>query len=221
MINISDTVMQVLNEDEVAQEALRAGVLNFSAYAQNIQGRVADLAMKPVKKGTIVVALTRMKKSIEVGSKLRQNIEIENLSVKSSLSVYTYEKTLEIQRKMAVLHPFLLPINDLVSLTEGGSEVTIIVADKSSETISSHFSATPISQYSNVSAITVQFLKKFAKTPNFLYSLFSVLASKRINIIEVVSTYTEITFIVAKEDMADTLSAFNTYFIRKEDHENK
>ena len=219
MINISDTVMHVLNEDEVALEALREGLLNFSAYAEKINARIADLAMKPVKKGTIVVALTRMKKGIKEAPTLRQPIQIENLSVKSSLSVYTYEKTLEIQRKIAVLHPFSLPINDLVSITEGSSEVTIVVADKSSQVLKKHFSVNPLVQYSDVAAITVQFMKKFATTPNFLYSLFSVLASKRINIIEVVSTYTEMTFIVKKEDMTSTVSAFNTYFVRKDENE--
>jgi aspartokinase len=219
MINISDTVSQVLHEDEVAQEALREGLLNFSAYAEKIQARIADLAMKPVKKGTIVVALTRIRNGMKEAPSLRQSVQFENLSVKSSLSVYTFEKTLEIQRKIAVLHPFLLPLNDLISITEGSSEVTIVVADKSSEMLKKHFSVDPLVQYSDAAAITVQFLKKFATTPNFLYSVFSILASKRINIIEVVSTYTEMTFIVKKEDMTGTLSAFNRYFVRKEIHE--
>jgi len=48
--------------------------------------------------------------------------------------------------------------------------------------------------------------------PNVFYVLFSALAAKRIVILEVVSTFTEITFLVKRDDMEQTLAALNTYF---------
>ena len=57
MIKASETVENILLKDELALESLRAGILNLSAYAQKIHPEVVRQALKPVRKGTIVVAL--------------------------------------------------------------------------------------------------------------------------------------------------------------------
>jgi aspartokinase len=220
MINVADKVSRVIRQDEIASEALRGGLLNLSAYADTIHDQIEDLTKKPVKRGTIVVALARLKKKYTKLPSLRPQIQVTNISVKSALRVLTYEKTLEIQRKIAVLHPFLLPMNDLVSVTEGNSEVTVVVAEKSAIVLKKHFDLKPKSEYSHVVAVTVQFSEKFANTTNFVYGLLSTLAAKRINLIEVVSTFTEISFIVNKEDMAETMGAFQAYFIKEPIHES-
>ena len=209
MINVSLKVGEIIRRDEVALEALRGGILNLSAYADKIHKEVETLTKKPVKRGTIVVALARMKKELVKAPPLSPSIEISNISIKSGLNAYTYEKTLDIERKIAMLHPFLLPLNDLFSITEGPSEITIIFADKSKDLINRHFSITPLVMYHDAAAITVQFPEKYADVPNFLYAIFSKLATLRINLWEVVSTHTEISFIVKKEDMTKVVETFH------------
>lgn len=215
MITITQAVSQLILQDELASEALREDLLNLSAYADKIHKRVENLTFKDVKRGTIVVALTRIKKNLAKLPPLYPEIEINNLSVKSSLYAFTYEKTLDIQRKIAVLHPFLLPMNDLFSITEGPSEVTIVFAEKSEELIKKHFSTRPKVEFRDIVAVTVQFRMEVARIPNFFYGLFSTLAGKRINIIEIVSTFTEISFIVGKDAMEETMKSLNVYFIKK------
>ncbi len=218
MINVSLKVGEIIWRDEVALEALRGGLLNLSAYADTIHKEVETLTHKEVKRGTIVVALARMRGELAKVPPLSPAIEITNISTKSGLNAYTYEKTLDIQRKIAMLHPFLLPLNDLFSITEGPSEITIVFADKSKKLINKHFSINPIIDYHDVVAISVQFPEKYADVPNFLYAVFSKLATLRINLWEVVATHTEISFIVKKEDMTGVMETFNVYLL-KENHE--
>lgn len=215
MIKVTDTVLELIQADELARETLRAGLLNLSAYADKIKKNVENLTLKEVKKGTIVVALSRIKGNLTAGPLQTPEIQINNLSVKSSLCVYTYEKTADTQRKIAVLNPFLLPMNDLFSVTEGQSEITIIFAEKSKELIENHFQIKPKSKYEDAVSISVQFSKKFADQPNFLYGLLRSLAAKRINLIEIVSTFTEITFILTKEDLETAMKVLNAFFVKK------
>ncbi len=60
MITVTDATRSILLEDDIALQALHMGLLNLSAYAEQILPAVEEKTIKEVKKGTIVVALTRI-----------------------------------------------------------------------------------------------------------------------------------------------------------------
>lgn len=216
MIKITDKVLELLQSDELALEAARAGLLNLSAYANNILPQIENLTKKPVKKGTIVVALSRIIKDAKNSvAPLKPVVKLSNLSIRSSLCMLTFEKTADIQRKIAVLHPFQIPTTDLLTATEGPTEITLIVSEKAQEKIMKQIGK-PKQEITNLVAVTVTYDKKLAQTPNLHFVLLSSLASKRIQIIEILSTFTETTFIVRKEDMEETIKSLNAYYLNKE-----
>lgn len=217
MITVTQAVSEILQTDELALEALRAGLLNLSAYALKISARVENATFKKVKKGTIVVALSRAVKHLPEAPLLSPHVALTNLGVKSALTVLTYKKTADMQRKISVMNPFILGIHELFAVTEGQEEITIICADSAKDLFLRHagINIKPKSQFHSVVAITASLKEKDIQTPNLLYTLLRTLAVKRINIIELVSTYTEISFIVKKEDMETALAALNVYFANK------
>ena len=213
MIKVTDTVLDLISADELALEAMRAGLLNYSAFADKIHSQVENLTKKPVQKGTIVVAISRIaKNTASVTLPLKPDVKLTDLSIKSSLSALTFEKSLDIQRKIAVLTPFQLSTQDLFTVTEGPTEVTLIISEKAKDKIIKEFATKPKSETNNLVAITVQFSENLAKEPNLHFVLLSSLAAKRIQIIEIVSTFTETTFIIKKENMEEAIKALNTYF---------
>lgn len=212
MIKVPDVVEELLLNDEVALEGLQAGLLNFSAYADKIHGKVEKLTLKPVKKGTVVVAIARLAKKGKFQSPLRPEVKLTNIKLTSSLTCLTFKKTPDLQRQLAVIHPFNLATNDLFSVTEGVSEVTLICSEDSLANILKHMKAPIKSQYNDLVAITVQLPKEYDAIPNVYHVLFTSLASKRINIVELVSTFTEISFLVKKEDMETAFKILNLYF---------
>lgn len=215
MIKVTDVVADLIKEDELALEALRADLLNLSAYAEKIHQRVENITFKDIKKGTIVVALSRIKNNLPEKESFNPEVVIKNLSLKSSLSAITYEKTADIQRKMAVLHPFLLPMNDLFSVTEGPSEVTLVCSEKSKDIILKHFGSKPKLEAENLVAITAEFDSKYIEVPNVLFTLMKSLANKRINLVEVISTLTEVSFVISQENMEQTMKILNAYFSKR------
>ncbi len=63
MIKISGVVRGILFSSEVALSAFNDGYLNLSAYAKAIRKDVEARAKTPVPVGSIVVLLSRLKKS--------------------------------------------------------------------------------------------------------------------------------------------------------------
>lgn len=214
MIKVPDIVKDILVKDDVALEAFRIGILNVSAYADKIQQEVEKRTLKPVRKGTIGVALSRLQEDVKDTSPLVQSISINDLSFRSSLSILTYEKTADIQRKIAVLNPFVLPLNDLFAVIDGQTEITIICSTKTQSVISKHLKEKEIVSKNNLVAITAQLSKELKQKPNILYTLLRPLAAKRISIIEIVSTSQEVSFIVEKNDMEEAVKALNSFFTK-------
>ncbi|MBI2023644.1 ACT domain-containing protein [Candidatus Giovannonibacteria bacterium] len=205
--------MEIIEADELALEAMRAGLLNFSAYAESIHKQIEKATLKRVQKGTIVVALSRIAKSSSVNAApLKPNVQLTDLSIRSSLCAITFEKTADMQRKVAVLHPFQITHHELFTIAENPTEITLVVAEKAKEKITKQFDAKPKAIIDNLVAITVQLPEKLSSTPNIHFVLLSALAAKRITIIELLSTYTETTFVVKKEYMEKAIRALNMYF---------
>lgn len=215
MIRTSDIVLDILKSDELALETLRAGLLNLSAYADKIHKQVENTNLKPVKRGTIVVSLSRIAQNLPKTSPLSPEIQITNLSFKSGLVALTYPKTLDLQRRISVLTPFQITLNELIALVEGISEVTLIVSEEARDKIVKQIGMKTNSEHVNLVAITARFPKELTDTPNVYYGLLSKLASKRIQVVEVISTDIEFTIVVKKEDLELSISAFNTYFTKK------
>lgn len=212
MKKISDSVLELLQNDELALEAFRAKLLNLSAYAQKIRDRVEKLTFKEVKKGTIVAALSRISKTNLIkASLLRPEVKISNLGVKSPLYSLTYTKNADIQRRVATLNPFLVTPIDLFAVTDGPSEIVLICTEKAIKLIKDHLEVEPKEEIGDLSAVTITFPETYNRTPNVLYTLMSDLAIRRINVVDMISTFTETSFIVNKKDVEGVVAIFNVY----------
>ncbi|TSC87806.1 MAG: hypothetical protein G01um101416_331 [Microgenomates group bacterium Gr01-1014_16] len=212
MIKISEAVLDLIQGDEVALEALRAGVLNLSAYARKIKTQIEKRLYKSVRSGSIVTALSRIATGIRDVQPLRPAVKINDLSIKARLFEVTYEKTQEIMDKVSLIEP-KPGGNDFFTITQGLGEVTVIAPESNKEIILKHFGVKPKGQYDNLVAITVRFSElEYIEVPNMIYALVAALASKRINLIEIVSTFTEISFIVRQKDVDVAVDVLRNHF---------
>lgn len=212
MIKVTDIVNDLIQTDELALEAMRAELLNFSAYADKIHSQVENLTKKPVQKGTIVVTLSRISKQAKsLSQPLKPHISLQNLSVKTPLCVLSFQKTQDVERRLSTLSPFLVSSSDLFGICHSQSEATLVCSEKATRVIKKHFDINPKREIINCAAVTLEISQNLADTPNVLYVLLSSLAQKRINIVEIISTYTEISFIVKAEQLEETVAALHVY----------
>jgi hypothetical protein len=63
----------------------------------------------------------------------------------------------------------------------------------------------------DLAGLTIRFPAKYLHVPNTTFALLRPLALNRINLVEVVSTYTELTLIVAERDLERTFVVLNRF----------
>jgi hypothetical protein len=212
MNSVIDTVRQIVENDEVALGSISKGILNLTAYASIIHAEVENLTRKPVKQGTIVVALSRIIKQIEKLDPIKPHVEIEHLNIKSPLYEVVYEKTSEVLKEIANINKINTSDKDFFVLTQGLTEITIISSEEIVYKVISDVASQPKFKLGNLAGVTLSFSSQYIAEPNLFYTLISTLAVKRINIIEIISTYTEITFILEQENINSAIQAFNIFF---------
>ncbi|MBI3342179.1 hypothetical protein HY024_03590 [Candidatus Curtissbacteria bacterium] len=210
MIKISQAVQNILAADELAQEALAENLLSLSAYADKIHKQVEKLTFKEVKRGSIVVALSRLAEKKRFAPPLKPEVKIADISVRGSLTVLTYPKTADTQRKLHTMQPFKVAATDIFAVTEGNSQISIAAANKSVKVVTEHMGK-PKKELENLSAVTAEFAKDYSQIPNVLYVLFSALGAKRINILGIICTESEISFIVEKTAMEQVIASLNGF----------
>jgi len=213
MLKVSEITQDILQSADLELEAMRKGVLNLSAYAEQIHDEVENRTFKKVKKTTIVVALSRLQTRLSNIPTLQPQIYLDKLSVKSPLVTITYEKTrqsLEQSRSLSVFLSHHDP--QFITITQGTDELTIIVSQDQLDTTLEYFDAEPKAVCHNLVGVTVQFTEKYLSQPNVIYTILAALAGKRINIIEIVSTYTELTVIIEQAQLEVAIRTLNRFF---------
>lgn len=209
MLKVSDSVAEIIFNSEVPLTALAGGYLNLTAYAQSIQAEVEEKTKKNVTVGSIVVALSRLSRQLAHQHPLEVPVHIENLTVKSPLVELVFEKN---QQTVGMLRRFyashVSDPSEFTTVTQGTSEITIICHEKARASVEKVFTIQPKVVISNLVALSVRFPQEYQEQPNILYSLLRRIAVKKISLAEVVSTYTELTFILEQKDLEKALTSF-------------
>lgn len=207
MIKVSDAVLNQIRQDPAAHEAMKRGILNFSAYANSIQEKIEQATHKAVQVNTIIVALSRMAKFADSIKPLHVEVTVDSLNISSPLRDISFEKTIELQENVAEFVSGLEPDSKFIAVTSGITEITVICSEELADRLLAQTQHPPKASISNLAAITVSFSDKYIPIPNTVYSLLTPLAVNSVNIIEIVSTYTEITFVIYQEELDIAVSA--------------
>jgi hypothetical protein len=213
MNTLSGYVREILDESEVALSALLDGVLNLSAFAKKIQPEVARRARRDVSVGTIVVALCRYEVDVRKRGNLCPKVRVETISTRTGLAEVTFAKTQANKSHLRALHEKTELLDaDMLTITSGIREISLIVPMALVAAVRKVFRGeSPTLVLENLASLTVRFPAKYLHTPNTTFALLRPLALNRINLVEVVSTYTELTIVVAERDLERSFVVLNRF----------
>jgi pyruvoyl-dependent arginine decarboxylase (PvlArgDC) len=202
VIRISKVVEEIIKKDDLVIALASRRLLNASAYAREIQPEIENILLKEVKLGSIVAAINRYSETVPEHLIPTKNI-IQSLAVHSNLEGVSYERTEETSKIIREVYKSTEVDNKTyVTVTQGINEITVVaessVLQKFKEALKSKKT---IYYKSDLIGITVKFDIACLETPNIMYGLMRRMALKDINLIEVVSTATELTFIIDKSDL--------------------
>ncbi len=206
MITVAQSVEEILLHDDVAFAAARKGWLNLSSYARAIQPEIQKQLFKDIQQGTIVTALSRIVAALAEPPAATADA-IQSLSVHSSLEGMTYERTADVSAKIRDIYRGLhAESTSYLTVTQGINEVTVVAEGDIAQVFREALrGCRVIYDKTNLVGITVKFAVGNLEVPNLIFTLSRRLAYKDINIIEIVSTATELTYIIEKKDLATAL----------------
>lgn len=211
MKTVAAVVREVIDESEIALSALQSGVLNLSAYAKKIQADVSKRAGKNVTTGSIVVALSRYEYDAKKKTPLTPDVLVESISTRSNLTEVTFARTQSIRARLKDVHENKNLLEaDILTVTSGVREVSLIVPTTLEKEVLEIFSDNePTLVLHDLACLTIRFPARYLHTPNTIFTLLRPLALNRINIVEVVSTYTELSVVVAEQDLQSAFAIFS------------
>jgi aspartokinase len=210
MIKIHPIVREIVLGELEAVFALTNGYMNMSSYAHRIKPRVESLSKKDTTITSIVVSLSRLRKEFKKEAPLVHDVPIKNITTKLPLSEIAYTNSEAFTKKLDSLYKNIsISQEDFFTTTIGTTEIDIICSSNLETKIIKHFNIKPKWVNHGFAAVGVSFGSEVFGVPNVFFSLLAVTARAHINIEELVSTPTELIFIVTEKDFAQTVALFS------------
>ncbi len=209
MLSLSSILPQIVQGDPMLQYGLQYRLFNLTQLARHIRKHVEVRAKKDVSESAILMALSRYQKQLKKISPTPGQFKIEKLTVHTGLGVYSFEKTRQVLQTANSLHKLVLEKGGYLTISESGSEVTVIVDRAFEPIIRKHLGRRTKYENAHISALAIHFSPKYLPVPGLLCIILQQIMLQGINLQEVASTYTEFVLYI---DEANTRLAFDTLY---------
>ena len=211
MVTVSHIVGKIVKDRPFLEEALSKGLINYVSLAEQIKEEIEKELNKEVKTSAIMMALRRLKEKIEKGFVRTGSIRFKgtDITIKSDLVEFTFLKSPSIITGVRKLYDSVdFSKGDFLTITHGLYEITIIASKKYGSRIEKIFEVERlIKKIAGLTSLTIMIPPEALNTVGFFYTVTKSLNWENINIVEIVSTLSEMTLILKESDLS---RAFNS-----------
>lgn len=205
MTTVPEAIEDTVTRTPFLEEGLRLGLLNLSAVARQLRPDLQTRLGHEITDVAIVMGLRRLALRLRMKMQPLGNVlrHIRDLTVRSDLVALTFQASGTIlDRKRQLLNVLAKRRDTFVAITQGVSEVTLIVSRSAVGDVTRLFTGErDVARVDDLSSITVRLPEKAVGIPGVHYSILKQLAWHDINVVEVVSTYTELSTVLASADV--------------------
>lgn len=200
---VSSCVKRIVDKSPFIHEMLINGILSYSNYASSIHSEVERLYTREVKSSAIVMALRRYADELRRGTEKRSSTNVDyGIVMKTNIFDLNLVRRDSFIAKLATLYSQVsVEKGDFLNITLGSHEVSIAVSEKYRDLVSELAEGEEVlNQMDDLVALSLVFTGEFLQTPGVVYEAVRRLAWEQINVIEIVSTMNELTFVIKRED---------------------
>jgi len=210
MVTIAHLIEKVIEEKPFLQEALSRGIINNAALAEELMPKIEKELKKKVKFSAVNMAIRRLTEKLNKTFIQKAKFDEDtDITIKSDLVEMVLFKEKEIQKKIAKLYGLVDLRKDFLTITQGLHEVMIITNKKHEKKVTKMFPPTQIKKkISKLSSLMVNIPEKSVETLGLFYVVVRALNWENINVVDIISTYTEMTFIIDEKDTSRAFDAF-------------
>lgn len=197
----SEAISQIIHGNPLLQFGLSHRLFNLSEVAQFIRPIVEVRLEKSIQKTALVMALSRLQKTLQKDLPQADNFEIENLGVQTNLATRTYEKRVKNHEQINLAYNAVQKQGQYFVYSESTSEITIFFNKRFLPIVENIVQDYPKYKNDNITAVQVKFDEKFFYEPGLMYLVMQKMMLQNINIIDLSSTFTELIFFIEKDDL--------------------
>lgn len=204
MVTISHIVKKIISGQPFVEEALGSGIISVANLAEQLAPKIEKELGKKVKQAAVVMALRRYSEQISEHRKKTKTFDFTGeIIIKTNICDFTVVKSANLLTKLRNVHNLVnFERGDSLNVIIGNNEVSIITNEKYVQKLIKFLSGERIlNKEQGLVALTILFTgDDFVHTPGVIFNAVRKLAWENINIYEIVSTMTELTFILSNKD---------------------
>lgn len=189
MKTISTCVHEIIKHQPFLDDALARNIINFSSLAADLQPQVEKEMRKPVKQGSIIMALRRYNpKRTKFSS--RNFSKLGDIIVRSGITEFTYLNSKDTVAKKAKLLDTVKDQSGIyLNYSSNYQESIFLVSSSLQPVIREIFQDEKLVNVSaELSSITIALPEQNTKTVGLYFYIFKLLAYEGIPVYEVIST---------------------------------
>lgn len=205
MVTISHIVEKKIMQKPFLQEALSRGIINNAALAEELIPQIEKEFGKKVKFSAVNMAIRRLGEKLDKSFIAQVNFDkSSDLTIKSDLVEIIIYKVEDVQDYIKNLYDIVnFKKGDFLTITQGLNEIMIITNRVYEKEIISLFPKKIIKiKIGSLASLTIKLSEESLETIGLFYIVTRALNWENINIIDIVSTYTEMTFILREKDIS-------------------
>ena len=202
MVTISHIVQKILHDRPFLLEPMSRGIIAYGSLAEQIKPEIEEELEREVKTHAIVMALRRHAETLK---KTHHQITFDYSSeiiLKTDMCDIAVLRSPTLLNKLKRLYDVVdFEKGDILNIIHGRHEVSVVTNERYREKSLDLLTGEKIlSIEKHLVSLTLTYSKDFLYTPGIIYHIVRSIAWENINIYEVVSTNTELTFILNKKD---------------------
>ncbi|HIO71577.1 MAG TPA: aspartate kinase [Flavobacteriales bacterium] len=211
MATIQSAVEEIISNSPFLLENIEDGIINLSSLARKIRPEVMERTKRDVQDGAITMALKRItpKFNPRINLKIRKLFDSTgDIIVRSNLNYTTYlNSTSLVTKQIKLLNMLSEKRNIFYIFSQGIYETTIVLSDSVGKEADHIFKDEQlVTQIRNLSSVTIKLLMDGTNIPGVYYYMIKRISWEGVNVIEVISTTNEFTYMVNESDVEKTFS---------------
>src|SRR3989338_2192302 len=216
MASIASIVERLVREKPSLEYSLKIGVISYMRLARYLHPEVEREIGREAAVPAILMALQRMG-SAHVKHEGEHAYRIKNLSTRGGMADISIAKSARVKEIVGKVQEVMeAERGESANFVHGNNELTMIFSSSKFREVKGILKGEKIrEEIGGLPQLSILFDEKRADTPGLIALILKELAWREINVVEVVSTYTELGIIVREDDIVDAYKAVRELFREK------
>ncbi len=205
MISISQALKQIISDSPFLEDGIYNSYINFSSFAEYIKPRIEQITKKKVTTSSIKMWLTNYAKNSRKIVKY-QNFNTWDFYVKKNIEIIYMNKNFETIKIIRKIQNQDFDRENYLAIISWWREISVIYDERIKENINSKIPEKyKRKKIENLSIIWMYFDEDNINENWLIYTLTKKLNFNNINLLELVSNFTEVAFLIQKKDLKKSL----------------